>query len=62
MLKETWKTGLPNHRIPIGDGGLGLPLRQGAIVAEELPFGCSGSWTAAKVNNLAVRFLFSETC
>lgn len=53
IIKKAWEIGLMNHHIPIKDGGHGLGVLDGCIIAEELSFGCSGISTAIEANNLA---------
>jgi alkylation response protein AidB-like acyl-CoA dehydrogenase len=53
-LKKAWELGLLNHHIPSKFGGSELSALDGAIVSEEMAYGCTGIWTAAEANNLAV--------
>lgn len=42
-----------NTHIPEAYGGSGLGLVEGALISEELAFGCSGIQTAIEANGLA---------
>eukprot|EP01102_Stenamoeba_stenopodia_P012554 TRINITY_DN3982_c0_g1_i1.p1 TRINITY_DN3982_c0_g1~~TRINITY_DN3982_c0_g1_i1.p1 ORF type:complete len:424 (+),score=117.68 TRINITY_DN3982_c0_g1_i1:175-1446(+) len=53
VIKKAWEIGLMNHHIPVKDGGHGLSVLDGVIIAEELSYGCSGISTALEANNLA---------
>ncbi|KAG2175751.1 hypothetical protein INT44_000229, partial [Umbelopsis vinacea] len=53
VIKKAWELGLVNTHIPAEYGGLGLGVLDGAIVTEELAFGCSGIQTAIEANGLA---------
>ncbi|KCV72639.1 acyl-CoA dehydrogenase [Fonticula alba] len=53
IVKAAWETGLMNTHIPAEYGGLGLGALDGAILSEELAYGCSGISTAIEGNNLA---------
>ncbi|CAO3684857.1 unnamed protein product [Umbelopsis vinacea] len=53
VIKKAWELGLVNTHIPAEYGGLGLGVLDGAIVTEELAYGCSGIQTAIEANGLA---------
>lgn len=53
VVKKAWEVGLCNTKIPAEYGGIGLGVFEGAIIAEELGFGCTGITTAIEANNLA---------
>ncbi|KAJ2957658.1 hypothetical protein NQZ79_g6627 [Umbelopsis isabellina] len=53
VIKKAWELGLVNTHIPTEYGGLGLGVLDGAIVTEELAYGCSGMQTAIEANGLA---------
>ncbi|KAJ9061337.1 hypothetical protein DSO57_1021666 [Entomophthora muscae] len=53
IIKQAWSLGLVNTHIPQQYGGLGLGVLDGAIISEELSFGCSGIQTAIEANGLA---------
>jgi len=53
VIKKAWELGLVNTHIPSEYGGLGLGVLDGAIVTEELAYGCSGIQTAIEANGLA---------
>lgn len=53
IIKKAWETGLVNNHIPEEYGGLGLSVVDGAIISEELAYGCTGISTAMEANMLA---------
>src|SRR5262249_17747032 len=53
ILKKAWELGLMNTHIPQTCGGLGLGVLDGAIISEELAYGCTGIQTAIEANGLA---------
>jgi acyl-CoA dehydrogenase len=53
VLKKAWDLGLINTHIPEEYGGLGLGVLDGAILAEENAWGCTGVSTAIEANTLA---------
>ncbi|OMJ07937.1 Medium-chain specific acyl-CoA dehydrogenase, mitochondrial [Smittium culicis] len=53
IIKQAWELGLVNTHIPSEYGGLGLGVFDGALVSEELSYGCSGIQTAIEANGLA---------
>jgi acyl-CoA dehydrogenase len=54
ILEKAHALGLMNLHIPERWGGLGLGVVDGAIIAEELAWGCSGISTAMEANGLAL--------
>jgi acyl-CoA dehydrogenase len=54
VTKKAWDLGLMNTHIPEAYGGPGFSVLEGAILAEELCFGCSGISTAMEANSLAI--------
>jgi len=53
IVVKAWEVGLMNTHIPSDFGGLGLGVLDGAIIAEELAYGCTGICTALEGNSLA---------
>ncbi|KAJ1922288.1 hypothetical protein H4219_000150 [Mycoemilia scoparia] len=53
IIKQAWELGLVNTHIPQEYGGLGLGVLDGAVITEELAFGCTGIQTAIEANGLA---------
>ncbi|KXN69517.1 acyl-CoA dehydrogenase NM domain-like protein [Conidiobolus coronatus NRRL 28638] len=53
IIKKAWELGLVNTHIPSEYGGLGLGVFDGALISEELSYGCSGIQTAIEANGLA---------
>lgn len=53
VIKKAWEIGLMNTSIPEEYGGGGLDLLSGAIIEEELSWGCSGIATSIFANGLA---------
>lgn len=53
VVKKAWEVGLCNTKIPAEYGGIGLGVFEGALIGEELGFGCTGITTAIEANNLA---------
>ena len=53
VLREAWELNLMNTHIPEEYGGLGLGVLDGAIIAEENAWGCTGVSTAIEANTLA---------
>ena len=52
-LKKAWELGLMNTHIPQAYGGMGLGTLDGAILAEENAWGCTGISTAIEGNTLS---------
>lgn len=53
IIKSAHAAGLVNTHIPEEYGGPGLSLVEGALISEELAYGCSGIQTAIEANGLA---------
>jgi acyl-CoA dehydrogenase len=54
IVEKAWSLGLTNIHIPQAYGGLELGYLDGAIMEEELSWGCSGIQTSIGCNNLAL--------
>jgi acyl-CoA dehydrogenase len=53
ILKKAWELGLMNNHVPAEYGGAGLGYVDGAILEEEIAWGCSGIGTSLSCNGLA---------
>src|SRR5918998_6714538 len=53
ILRKAWELGLMNGHTPEEYGGPGLSYLEGAIVEEELSWGCSRIATSIRANGLA---------
>ncbi|CEH18511.1 acyl-dehydrogenase [Ceraceosorus bombacis] len=53
VIKKAHAAGLVNTHIPEKFGGLGLGVLPGALISEQLAYGCSGIQTAIEANGLA---------
>eukprot|EP01097_Dermamoeba_algensis_P002844 TRINITY_DN2128_c0_g1_i3.p1 TRINITY_DN2128_c0_g1~~TRINITY_DN2128_c0_g1_i3.p1 ORF type:complete len:422 (-),score=124.14 TRINITY_DN2128_c0_g1_i3:146-1411(-) len=53
IFKKAWELGLANTHVPPAYGGLGLGVFDGALISEEICYGCSGIGTALEGNGLA---------
>jgi acyl-CoA dehydrogenase len=53
ILEKAWELGLMNAHIPEEYGGPGVSYLDGALIAEELGWGCSGIATSITANGLA---------
>jgi len=53
VLKKAWELGLMNSHIPEEYGGPGVNYFEGALIEEELGWGCSGIATSIAANGLA---------
>src|ERR671911_685581 len=53
IMRKAWELGLMNGHTPVEYGGPGLSYLEGAIVEEELSWGCSGIATSIGANGLA---------
>jgi acyl-CoA dehydrogenase len=53
ILKKAWELGLMNNHIPAEYGGTGLGYVDGAVIEEEISWGCSGIGTSLSCNGLA---------
>jgi acyl-CoA dehydrogenase len=54
IIEKAWSLGLMNLHVPESEGGAGIGYLDGAIVEEELSWGCSGVQTSLGANNLAI--------
>src|SRR5436853_3939251 len=52
VIAKAHELGLMNIHVPVEHGGPGLGLVEGALIGEELCWGCSGMGTAIAVNGL----------
>ena len=57
VLQKAWELGLMNAHIPEEYGGPGLSFLDGALVEEELGWGCSGIATSITANGLALSLI-----
>jgi len=53
VTKKAWELGLMNTHVPQEYGGMGLGVLDGAIITEEIAYGCTGIATAMEANTLA---------
>jgi acyl-CoA dehydrogenase len=53
ICRKAWELGLMNTHIPEANGGPGLGVVDGCIIAEEIAAGCTGIGTAMEANTLA---------
>jgi acyl-CoA dehydrogenase len=53
VLEKAWELGLMNNHIPEEYGGPGASYLEGALIEEELAWGCSGIATSIGANGLA---------
>jgi len=53
IVKKAWEIGLMNTHVPEAFGGPGLGVFEGALIAEEIAWGCTGIGTAMEANTLA---------
>jgi acyl-CoA dehydrogenase len=54
VLKKGWELGLMNSHVPEEYGGPGASYLEGAIIEEEIGWGCSGIGTSLSANGLAL--------
>jgi acyl-CoA dehydrogenase len=54
VLRKAHEVGLMNTHVPEKWGGLGIGCLEGAILSEELAWGCTGIGTAIEANGLAL--------
>ncbi|RZA15255.1 MAG: hypothetical protein EOP10_26700, partial [Proteobacteria bacterium] len=54
VIKKAHAAGLLSISLPESIGGMGLPLLDQMIIAEELAYGCTGIQTAMAANDLAL--------
>ena len=53
IIEKAWDLGLMNGHLPVEYGGPGLGYLDGAIIEEEIAWGCSGIGTSVTCNGLA---------
>jgi len=53
ILEKAWELGLMNSHVPAEYGGPGVSYMDGALIEEELSWGCSGIGTSIGANGLA---------
>src|SRR3954469_7367888 len=53
ILRKAWEVGLMNSHVPEEYGGPGASSLEGALIEEELSWGCSGIATSIGANGLA---------
>ena len=53
IIEKAWELGLMNSHLPAEYGGPGLGYLDGAIIEEEIAWGCSGIGTSLSCNGLA---------
>ncbi len=53
IIEKAWELGLMNGHLPEEYGGPGLGFLDGAIIEEEIAWGCSGIGTSLTCNGLA---------
>src|SRR4051794_41983821 len=53
ILRKAWELGLMNVHVPEEYGGPGASYMEGALIEEELSWGCSGIATSIGANGLA---------
>jgi len=53
ICRKAWELGLMNTHVPEADGGTGLGVLDGCMIAEEIAWGCPGIGTAMEANTLA---------
>jgi acyl-CoA dehydrogenase len=58
VIEKAWETGLMNTHVPEEYGGPGLGYLEGALIEEEMGWGCSGIGTSLSCNGLASAPLF----
>ena len=54
IIEKAWQLGLMNGHLPTEYGGPGLSYLEGAVVEEEIAWGCSGIGTSLTCNGLAI--------
>jgi acyl-CoA dehydrogenase len=54
VLRKAWELGLMNSHVPEEYGGPGASYLEGAIIEEEIGWGCSGIGTSLAANGLAL--------
>ena len=53
IIEKAWELGIMNNHLPEEYGGPGLDYLTGALIEEELGWGCSGIGTSISCNGLA---------
>jgi len=53
VFEKAWELGLMNNHVPVEYGGPGLDYLTGALIEEEISWGCSGIGTSLGANGLA---------
>src|SRR6201995_4926660 len=53
IFEKAWELGLMNNHVPAEYGGPGLDYLTGALIEEEMAWGCSGVATSLGANGLA---------
>ena len=53
IIEQAWELGLMNNHIPEEYGGPGIGYLDGALIEEEMSWGCSGIQTSVGCNGLA---------
>ena len=53
IIEKAWEVGLMNSHLPTEYGGPGLGYLDGALIEEEIAWGCSGIGTSLSCNGLA---------
>jgi acyl-CoA dehydrogenase len=54
IIEKAWELGLLNVHLPAEYGGPGMSILEGALIAEEIAWGCSGIGTSLSCNGLAI--------
>ena len=54
IIQQAWELGLMNNHIPEEYGGPGIGYLDGALIEEEMSWGCSGFQTSIGANSLAL--------
>src|ERR1700721_1906133 len=54
VIDKAWEVGLMNLYVPESFGGAGLGYLDGALIEEEMSWGCSGIQTSIGCNSLAI--------
>jgi acyl-CoA dehydrogenase len=54
IVEKAWELGLLNMHLPTEYGGPGMTFMDGALIGEEIAWGCSGIGTSLSCNGLAI--------
>jgi acyl-CoA dehydrogenase len=54
IIEKAWELGLLNVHLPAEYGGPGMSVLDGALIGEEIAWGCSGIGTSLSCNGLAI--------